>query len=80
MGHRQVYTTLLALIFLFGGFSIPMYSLAVAHMNDHIEADELIAAASGLILLYGAAQRSDRSRRASPWVGSERRVCLYSLP
>lgn len=45
---------LFALSFLFGGFSVPMYSLAVAHVNDHIEADELIAAASSLVLLYGA--------------------------
>jgi MFS family permease len=45
---------LFALSFLFGGFSVPMYSLAVAHVNDHIEADELIGAASSLVLLYGA--------------------------
>ena len=44
---------LYALSFLFGGFSITMYSLAIAHVNDHIEADELIAAASGLVLVYG---------------------------
>jgi MFS family permease len=45
---------LFALSFLLGGFSIPMSPLAVAHVNDHIEADELIAAASSLVLLYGA--------------------------
>lgn len=50
-GIDQPTPLLLALAFLFGGFSIPMYPLA--HVNDHIEADELIAAASGLIMLYG---------------------------
>jgi MFS family permease len=32
---------------------MPVYSLCVAHANDQIERDDLIAVASGLILVYG---------------------------
>lgn len=44
---------LLGLSFAFGGFSITVYSICVAHVNDNIEQEELVAAASGLILVYG---------------------------
>jgi MFS family permease len=44
---------LIALSCLLGGATMPAYSLCVAHLNDHIEEDELIAAASGLVLVYG---------------------------
>lgn len=47
------YETLLVLAFCFGGATIPLYSLAVAHLNDRIEATELVTAASGLVTVYG---------------------------
>ena len=40
-------------IFLFGGFTFPIYALSVAHMNDHLNADEVLDATSGLLLTYG---------------------------
>lgn len=44
---------LLALIFLFGLFAFPIYGLSVAHMNDYVEADGYVEAASGLLLVFG---------------------------
>lgn len=44
---------LLSLGFLFGGFGIPLYTLSVAHANDRLGADEMLAAARGLLLLNG---------------------------
>ena len=40
-------------IFLFGGFTFPIYALCVAHMNDHLDANEALEATSGLLLTYG---------------------------
>ena len=37
----------------YGGFSFAVYSLMVAHTNDHIEPDEIVDAARGLLLLNG---------------------------
>ncbi|MCT7373733.1 MFS transporter [Chelativorans salis] len=44
---------LLSLGFVFGGFGIPLYTLVVAHANDRLKADEMLAAARGLLLLNG---------------------------
>ncbi|WP_306120894.1 MULTISPECIES: MFS transporter [unclassified Roseitalea] len=41
------------LVLLLGGFAMPVYSLCVAHVNDQIDTGEVVAAASGLILVYG---------------------------
>jgi MFS family permease len=43
---------LLALIFLFGLFTLPIYGIAVAHMNDYVESGGYVEAASGLLLVY----------------------------
>lgn len=40
--------------FLFGGLGIPVYSLCLAHANDFIQRDEVVAASSALLLVYGA--------------------------
>jgi MFS family permease len=37
----------------YGGFSFAVYSLSVAHTNDHIDATEVMDATSGLLLLNG---------------------------
>jgi MFS family permease len=39
---------------LFGGFSMPLYSLCIAHTNDHLAPGQMVAASSGLILVNGA--------------------------
>lgn len=48
------YPVLLVYAFLFGGLTIPTYSICVAHVNDHAPAGTLASVASGLILVYGA--------------------------
>ena len=44
---------LVACIFLFGGFTFPIYALCVAHLNDHLHTDQALEATSGLLLTYG---------------------------
>jgi MFS family permease len=39
--------------FVFGGFAFTVYSLSVAHLNDHLDAAHLIEASRGLLLVYG---------------------------
>jgi MFS family permease len=41
------------LAFLFGGLSLPMYSLCAALANDRLRPEQMVAASSGLVLLYG---------------------------
>ena len=43
------------LIALVGGMSLPLYSLTVAHTNDHLEPEQMVAAASTLYVYYGIA-------------------------
>lgn len=40
------------LAFLFGFFAFPIYSLCVAHTNDHIDSSGYVEAASGLLMVY----------------------------
>jgi MFS family permease len=44
---------LLAIVFLYGGLGMPIYSLSVAHANDRLEPDQMVAASSSLMLAYG---------------------------
>lgn len=39
-------------VFLFGGFSLPLYSLAAAHANDHAAADGHVGATAGLLMYF----------------------------
>ena len=39
-------------IFLFGAFSLPLYSLSAAHANDHASKDEFIQVAAGLMFFW----------------------------
>jgi MFS family permease len=36
-----------------GGVAFPLYTLAVAHANDHAEPNEYVKVSSGLLLMYG---------------------------
>lgn len=44
----------LAVTGVFGFVSFPLYMLCVAHMNDSVEHDGFVEAASGLLLIWGA--------------------------
>lgn len=37
----------------FGGLMIPLYALAIAQMNDHIDSDQMLGASSRMVLIYG---------------------------
>jgi MFS family permease len=39
--------------FLFGGLAFSVYSISVAHLNDHLRPEETIEGSSGLLLLHG---------------------------
>lgn len=43
----------LLLALCFGGAAFPLYSLSVAHMNDHLGVEDAVAAGGGLLLAYG---------------------------
>lgn len=45
---------LLLLGALYGGFSFALYPLCVAHTNDHLTAEQRVAASGGLVLAYSA--------------------------
>jgi MFS family permease len=38
---------------IFGGLALPVYSLSVAHTNDHLKPEQIVAASSGLVVLFG---------------------------
>lgn len=44
---------LFVIVCLFGGLSFPMYSLCLAHTNDHLKPDQLVAASGTLVLVVG---------------------------
>lgn len=46
-------TTLFALVGLFGGLTLPMYSLCVSHTNDYLEPRQMTAASGRLYLVTG---------------------------
>jgi len=52
-GETGNFTLFLVAAALFGGFSVPIYSLCIAHTNDHLEPSKMVAASSGLILVNG---------------------------
>jgi len=44
---------LMALMFIVGGVSNPLYSLYIAYMNDYLEQEDMAAASGGLIFISG---------------------------
>lgn len=46
--------TVLVLAAIYGAFAFPIYSLSVAHVNDFVDPEHFVEAASGLSLIWGA--------------------------
>jgi len=44
---------MIALIFLYGGLAFSVYPIVVAHLVDHLPAEDLLAASSSVLLIYG---------------------------
>ena len=47
------FVSLLVITFFFGGLTIPLYPLAIAHTNDFLSKQEMVAASGGLLLVGG---------------------------
>jgi MFS family permease len=43
----------IALYTLFGGIMLPIYSLVIAHANDHLDKKQMLGASGKLVLIYG---------------------------
>lgn len=46
-------TVAVAAIAIFGGFAFAIYPMAVAHLVDHLSADDIVAGSSAVLLLHG---------------------------
>src|SRR3546814_18859644 len=73
-------TGLLAVVFLFGLFNLPVYSITVAHMNDHVEPGGYVEDASGLLLGYvlGAVAGPLLSSTFMPHFGPDARFGVHA--
>jgi MFS family permease len=47
-------TVLIGLFTVFGAIALPIYSLVIAHANDHMAKEQMLGASSKLVLLYGS--------------------------
>lgn len=54
LGYYVTWVMLIALMTAFGVISLPIYSLVIAHANDHLRKDQVLGASAKLVLLYGA--------------------------
>jgi MFS family permease len=45
--------SLIVLFTIFGAIAMPIYSLAIAHANDHLHKDQMLGASGQLVLIYG---------------------------
>ena len=52
IGERS-FIVLILLMALFGGTSLPLYSLFIAHTNDHLRPEQMVAASASLVLVGG---------------------------
>ena len=50
---EQSFIGLIVASCVFGGLTLPVYSLSVAHTNDYLRPDQMVSASSGLVVLYG---------------------------
>lgn len=50
---RPAGALLYVLVFLFGGFGMPLYSLSIAMANDQFEPHEMVRAAGAIVIYYG---------------------------
>lgn len=51
--HGYSVTGMWVLIFMFGVFTFPLYSLSVAHANDSVSREDFVEVSSGLLLIFG---------------------------
>ena len=44
---------MVAAFFIYGGMCLPMYALCIAHTNDNLDPDDMVAASGSLVLVAG---------------------------
>ena len=47
------FTVVAAAFFVYGGMCLPMYALCIAHTNDHLDNEDMVAASGSLVLTAG---------------------------
>lgn len=52
-GYYLTRVMLISLVTIFGVVSLPIYSLVIAHANDHLQREQILGASARLVLLYG---------------------------
>jgi MFS family permease len=52
-GYYVTRLMLISLVTAFGVVSLPIYSLVIAHANDHLQKEQVLGASAKLVLLYG---------------------------
>ena len=52
-GYYLTRVMLIGLVTAFGVVSLPIYSLVIAHANDHLQKDQVLGASARLVMLYG---------------------------
>ncbi|MFO8064172.1 MAG: MFS transporter [Spirochaetia bacterium] len=64
---------LYVLIFLYGGFGMPLYSLSLAFANDQFEPHEMVRAAGAIVIYYGIGNAAGPvlAGQFMRWVGPE---------
>jgi MFS family permease len=55
---RRPVAELVTVIAIYGGVSVPLYSLFIAHTNDHLTAAHRVAASAGMVLTGGVGAAS----------------------
>lgn len=80
LNHGQLYYVL-ALTAAFGGCAFSIYSLAVAHTNDHLDATQMLESSRGLLLLSGIGSSIGPilAGFAIEWYGSHGLMLYFSL-
>jgi hypothetical protein len=71
MGHIRAFSFFSAL-FACTVLSFAVYPVAVAHLMDHVDAEDLLPACSTVLLLHGLGAAFGPALPASPWRGSAR--------
>ena len=52
-GYYLTRVMLIGLVTAFGVVSLPIYSLVIAHANDHLQKEQILGASARLVMLYG---------------------------
>jgi MFS family permease len=47
------FTIVSAAFFVYGGMCLPMYALCIAHINDYLDSDDMVAAGGSLVFTFG---------------------------